>query len=84
MEDQHLQRITNKLRNTPISEFIYDRDVPTGQITSWSQQAGTQTPSIYSLAYDPVDQLTAASVSEGDNVVQTFGYSYDSCRQPFD
>ena len=36
-----------------------------------------QTPSIYSLAYDPVDQLISASVSEGGNVVKTFGYSYD-------
>lgn len=77
VQDQHLQRITNKLGITPISEFIYDHDVPTGQITSWSQQAGTQTPSIYSLAYDPVDQLISASVSEGGNVVKTFGYSYD-------
>src|SRR5205085_10036351 len=30
------------------------------------------------LAYDPVDQLTAASVSEGGNVVLTSGYSYDT------
>ena len=77
LQDQHLQRITNKLGATPISEFIYGRDVPTGQITSWSQQAGTQTPSIYSLAYDPVDQLIAASVSAGGNVVSNFSYSYD-------
>ena len=77
LQDQHLQRITNKLGITPISEFIYGRDVPTGQITSWSQQAGTQTPSIYSLAYDPVDQLTSASVSAGGNVVNNFSYSYD-------
>jgi RHS repeat-associated protein len=73
----HLQRITNKLGATPISEFIYDHDISTGPITSWSQQAGTQTPSIYGLVYDPVDQLTAASVSEGGKVVKTFGYSYD-------
>lgn len=77
LEDRHLQKITNKLGNTPISEFIYGHDVPTGQITSWSQQAGTQTPSIYSFTYDLVDQLTAASVTEGGNVVKTFGYSYD-------
>lgn len=77
LKDQHLQRITNKRGITPISEFLYDHDVPTGQITSWSQQADTQTPSIYSLAHDLVDQLTAASVSEGGNVVKTFGYSYD-------
>ena len=78
LQDQHLQRITNKLGNTPISEFIYGHNVPTGQITSWSQQAGAQTPSIYGFAYDLVDQLTAASVSEGGNVVKTFGYSYDA------
>lgn len=78
VQDQHLQRITNKMGNTPISEFIYDRDVPTGQITSWSQQAGAETPSIYSLAYDLVDQLISASLSEGGKVVKTFGYSYDS------
>jgi YD repeat-containing protein len=77
LQGQHLQRITNKLGKTPISEFIYGRDVPTGQITSWSQQAGAQTPSIYSLAYDPVNQLTAASISEGGKVVKTFSYSYD-------
>ena len=52
--------------------------MPTGQITSWSQRVGTQTPSVFSLAYDLVDQLTAASVSEGGNVVKTFGYSYDA------
>ena len=55
---------------TPISEFLYDHDVPTGQITSWSRQEGTQTPSIYSLDYDEADQLISASVSEGGNVVQ--------------
>jgi RHS repeat-associated protein len=77
LQDQPLQRITNKLGDTPISEFIYDHDVPTGQITSWSQQAGAEPPSIYKLAYDPVDQLTAASVSKGDDIVKTFGYSYD-------
>lgn len=77
LQDQHLQKITNKLGITPISEFIYGRDVTRGQITSWSQQAGTQTPSIYSLTYDPVDQLKAASVSAGAIVVNKFSYSYD-------
>ena len=84
LQDQHLQRITNKLGNTPISEFIYDHDVPTGQITSWSQQAGTQTPSIYSLAYDHVDQLTAASVSAGRQCRKDFRLQLRSCRQPLD
>lgn len=77
LQDLRLQRITHRNGSTPISEFIYGHDVPTGQITAWSQQAGTQLPSIYSLAYDPVDQLISASVSTGGIVGQTFGYSYD-------
>ena len=77
LQDQHLQRITHRLGETPISEFLYGRDVPTGRITSWSQQAGTETASIYDLGYDDGDQLTSASLSEGGNVVKTFGYSYD-------
>jgi RHS repeat-associated protein len=77
LQDRLLQRIAHKVNGTPISEFIYGHDVPTGQITSWSQQADAKTPSIYSLAYDAIAQLTAASVSEGGNVVKTFGYSYD-------
>ena len=84
LEDQHLQKITNKLGITPISEFIYGRDVPTGQITSWSQQVGTQTPSIYSLAYDPVDQLKAASVSEGWQRRKNFRLQLRSRQQPLD
>jgi YD repeat-containing protein len=53
--------------------------VPKGRITSWTQQAGaeTETASIYSLDYYAVDQLFSASVSEGDNVLKTFNYSYD-------
>ena len=77
LKDRHLQRITNKLGITPISEFLYDHDVLTGQIKSWSQQVGSQTPSILSLVYDPVDQLISTSVAEGGIIVKTFGYSYD-------
>lgn len=82
LQDQHLQRITNRLGITPISEFIYERDLSTGQITSWSQQAGTQPPSISSFTYDLVDQLTAASVSAEGNVVNNFSYSYDLASNP--
>lgn len=77
LQDHHLQRITHKVGGNPISEFIYGRDVATGRIVSWSQQVGAQTPSIYSLAYDQVDQLTAASISAGGEVVNTFSYDYD-------
>jgi RHS repeat-associated protein len=77
LQDQHLQEITNKLGDTSISKFIYGRDVTTGQITSWSQQADTETTLIYDLAYDSGDQLTAATVSAQGNVVNNFSYSYD-------
>jgi RHS repeat-associated protein len=78
LQDLLLERITNMFGISPISEFVYGYDVPSGQITSWSQQANTQTPSIYNLTYDSVDQLTSASVSAGGNVVHNFSYSYDS------
>lgn len=78
LQDRHLERITNRMGITPISEFLYDHDVPTEQIASWSQQADGQTPSIYSFTYDAVDQLTAASISEHGHVVKTFSYSYDA------
>jgi len=77
LQDQLLQRITYELGNTPISEFIYDHNVTTGKIISWSQQSEPQASSIYNLAYDVVDQLFSASVSEGGNVVKIFGYTYD-------
>ena len=69
--------ITNKLGGTLLSEFQYQYDVPSGQITSWSQQTGTPNPSMYSLGYDHEDQLLSAAVSEGGTAVQTFTYSYD-------
>lgn len=77
LQDRHLQNITHMLGITPISEFIYSHDVPTGQITSWSQQVDAQTPSIYDFACDAVDQLLSASVSKGGTIVKTFSYSYD-------
>jgi RHS repeat-associated protein len=77
LEDLHLQRITNKVGATPISEFVYGRDVPTGQITSWSQQIDEQEPSIFGFAYDSANQLVAASVSAGGIVARNFSYGYD-------
>ena len=59
------------------SEFTYSRDVTTGRIASWAQQTGTQTPSIYELAFDQADQLTSASISAGGLAAGNFTYSYD-------
>jgi RHS repeat-associated protein len=77
LEDQHLQRIANKLGVKPVSEFTYVRDVPTGQITSWIQQTGRETPAVYELAHDQADQLTSASLSAGGLATGSFTYSYD-------
>ena len=63
-------------RHTDFGVYLWAR-CPTGRITSWSQQAGTQTPSLHSFGYDPADQLIAASVTAGGNVVNTFAYGYD-------
>jgi len=77
LQDELLQGITNKFGNTAISEFIYGRDVAARRITSWSQQSGTQTPSLYSFTYDQANQVVAASVSEAGVTNGTFSYSYD-------
>jgi RHS repeat-associated protein len=78
LQDLRLHRITHRNGSTPISEFIYGRDVPTGQITSWSQQSDAQVPSIYSFGYDAADQLTSATVSQSGSTVSTFRYRYDA------
>ena len=77
LQDFHLQQITNQNGTTPISQFIYGYDQPRGLITSWSQQADAQTPSVYSLGYDDADQLNLATVAQGATTTQTFGYTYD-------
>jgi RHS repeat-associated protein len=77
LQDQSLQRITHRHGVTPISEFIYDHEVPTGQINTWSQQFGSANPSIYRLRYDHVNQLVAGAVSAEARTVSTFDYTYD-------
>src|SRR5688572_28752865 len=55
--DHALQRITHRSGTTPISEFIYVRNVPAKRITTWSQQTGVQPASLHSFGYDTVNQL---------------------------
>jgi RHS repeat-associated protein len=78
LQDQKLERITHKQGSTPISEFLYTRDLPANRITTWSQQVGTQTPSLSTFSYDSENQVTGAAVTEGGNPVGTFSYSYDT------
>jgi RHS repeat-associated protein len=77
LQDQHLRRLTNRLGLTPISEFIYEHDIATRQIITWSQQIDEQTPGVFGLTYDAVDQQISATVSEAGAITNTFGYSYD-------
>ena len=52
LQDFTLQQITYTVGATPVSQFSYGRDIPRMQITTWSQQAGAQSPSIFSFGYD--------------------------------
>jgi RHS repeat-associated protein len=77
VQDLTLSRITHKFGVTPISDFLYDRDIPRDRITSWSQQAGADTPSIFTLGYDDADQLLSATVTNSGMQVNSFAYGYD-------
>jgi RHS repeat-associated protein len=77
LQDFVFQQITNAIAATPISQFSYSHDIPRGQITAWSQQAGSQSPSLFSFAYDDADQLLSATVTNSGVLVDAFGYSYD-------
>lgn len=72
-----LERITYRQGATPISDFSYDSDAATGQIKTWSQQAGTKPPKTYSFDYDQADQLVAARLSQAGNASKKFEYKYD-------
>ena len=72
-----LQRITYKAGATPVSEFLYGHDLAAGRITTWSQQAGAQTPQLHSFGYDDADQLLSATVTTAGAPVNTYAYTYD-------
>jgi RHS repeat-associated protein len=77
-QDHALLRITNKLGAVLLSEFVYARDVLTGQIASWSQQMGAQEATVWKFGYDATDQVISAIASRGSTVVNAFEYNYDS------
>jgi RHS repeat-associated protein len=72
------QQITNAVGATPTSKFSYSHDIPRSQITDWSQQAGAQSPDLFSFAYDAGNQLLSATVTNSGVLVNTFAYSYDT------
>ena len=77
LQDLALQRITYQAGATPISEFLYTHDVPRDEITSWSQQAGAQTPSLFTFGYDAANQLVSAAVTNSGAQVEAYAYVYD-------
>ena len=76
-QDRVLQRITHKVGATPVSEFIYGRDIAADRITTWSQQAGAQPPLLHTFGYDTANQLLSATVTNAGSLVNTFAYTYD-------
>jgi RHS repeat-associated protein len=77
LHDRRLQQITHTSGATPISQFSYVRDIPRQRITSWSQQAGAQPPSVFTLGYDAVNQILSAAVTNSGSLVNRFAYTYD-------
>ena len=77
LQDFMLQQISYAASATPISQFLYGHDIPAQRITNWSQQAGTQPPSVFSLGYDAANQLLSATVTNAETLVNTFAYAYD-------
>jgi len=77
LQDRLLQRITHRVNLTPVSEFIYDYDVPAGRIANWSQQIEAQTPNLQTFGYDAANQLLSAIVTDGGAPPTAFTYTYD-------
>lgn len=77
LEDRTLQRITHKAGSTPISEFLYEHELAADRIKSWSQQAGTAGPDVYTFGYDDADELLSAAVTNAGSPVNSFTYTYD-------
>ncbi len=77
-QDFLLNQITYAVGTTPVSQFTYGRDVTRAEITTWTQQAGTQAPSIFNFGYDSANQLLSATVTNSGALVNTYGFAYDA------
>ena len=78
LQDNALLQIASTANAAPISQFVYTRDLSRDQITAWSQQAGSQPPSVFSFGYDAANQLVSALVTNSGTLANPYGYSYDS------
>jgi RHS repeat-associated protein len=77
LHDLTLKRITHKVGATPLSEFIYGRDIPAGRIATWSQQSGASAPDVFTFGYDTADRLLSATVTNSGVPIGAFNYAYD-------
>lgn len=78
--DLRLQEIENLTSGSAVlSKFDYTYDA-VGNIQSWTQQAGANTPNAYAYQYDSADQLTSATLSNTSTqaVLHQYLYGYDS------
>ena len=67
----------SKVGATPLSEFLYGRDIQADRITTWSQQVGATPPLLDTFGYDAADQLLSATITNSGNLINTFAYTYD-------
>jgi RHS repeat-associated protein len=81
VSNERLQTITNQGPGSSgtISKFTYGYS-PAGDITSWSQQADSNTPAGYAYGYDGTDELLSAvkTSSTGGAALDTYAYRYDA------
>jgi RHS repeat-associated protein len=77
-QDFDLRRITNEVNGNLLSEFTYDRDVPAGRITSWTQAANGEPTKTYTFGYDDANQLTSATLAVSGQPDEVTTYSYDA------
>jgi len=79
--DQRLQQIKHQQTSggTVLSQFDYTYDA-VGNIRTWTQQRGTDPAKVYTLGYDPADELLTATVTGPTPlpVPSRFRYAYDS------
>ncbi len=77
--DLRLQQISHlSATNSTLSQFSYEYDVA-GQITKWTRQVDTETPTAYQFGYDAANQLISAVLKNPSTsaILKQYGYTYD-------
>ena len=78
--DERLSEILNQKTNSvTLSKFDYKYD-PVGNITNWTEQPDTNTPTVVVMQYDPVNELLNSMVfsnTVAGAVLKQYAYGYD-------